>query len=489
MPVPVDQLNSAESAVWEAFPAGTLVDLASAGERLVRAEVVAALLRGIRPAEPGQSAGIHLSGAIIAGVLDLTYATITVPLSLHECDFDSVPNLTGAILRGVDIMSCRLPGLRGRLMRVEGTLDLRQSVIRGRLSLVRATITGELRLNGAHLINPGDWAFFGGGMVVESALFGRFNQAGHPGDHPLVVEGGFRMVGARVLGGVFLNGVTLSNPGGAALRAENMTVFGRMMCGDGFQAQGRVQLSHAHVQGELSFAGASLLDPAAALALHNAAVTDLNLRTAQPVAGVIDLRHAHCDVLRDEFASWPAHVALDGFVYEAIDTDAQGLRVVNRLDWLSRDQDGYRAQPYEQLAALYRRQGADGDARRVLLEKQCRRRRELRLPARALGHLLEWTVGYGYRPWRASLWLSLLLAAGTAVFTQWPPSPSAEQANPHFDAVMYSLDLLVPFSAFGLRDAFVPTDGTRWVAYGLIAAGWVLATALLAGITRALRRD
>jgi hypothetical protein len=76
---------------------------------------------------------------------------------------------------------------------------------------------------------------------------------------------------------------------------------------------------------------------------------------------------------------------------------------------------------------------------------------------------------------------------GTAVFSAWPPA--AVTTGRRFDAVMYTFDLLLPISAFGLREAFIPVGSTRWLAYGLTAAGWLLATALLAGITRALRRD
>ena len=482
----LDQLNSAERALWEAFRTGDPVDLTNATERSVRAEVVAALLRGAQPPEPGEAARIHLTAATITGVLDLTNATVVVPLALYDCVFDSAPDLTGASMRAVVIRGCHLPGLKGHLLRVQGHLDLRQSVVRGRLGLVRATVTGELRLNGAHLINPGDWALFAGGIVIESAFFGRYTNRA---DVPLVVDGGIRLAGARVLGGLFFDGVTVSNPGGIALHGDNLAVFGRMSCGDGFGVEGDLQMPRARVDGELSFAGAHLLDAASVLTLTNTSVTDLNLRAAEPIASVVDLRHARCDVLRDEYASWPSRVALDGLEYQTIDSDTRGLRVASRLAWLGRDRDGYRSQPYEQLATWYRRHGADGDARRILLAKQRRRRRELRLPARVVGRVLEWTVGYGYRPWRAALWLLVALGIGTAVFTSWPPTPDPSHAGRHFDAVMYSLDLLVPIGTFGQRDAFVPHGNTRWVAYGLIVAGWLLATALIAGVSRALRRD
>jgi hypothetical protein len=284
-----DQLNPAENALWQAFPSGAPVDLRTnlrtgdGGDTIIRAEVIAALLRGDRRAEAGQPCGIRLFGATINGLLDLTYSNVAAPLWLEECRFDDIPDMTGAVVRGVKIIGCELPGLVGRLMRIDGDLDFRGSVIRGRLTLIRATVAGELRLNDVQLVNPGGWALFAGGIIVESALFGSFpHRVAASTERPLMVEGGIRLAGARILGGLFLEGVHLRNPGGTALHGDNMTVFGRMMCGNGFLAEGRVQLPHARVEGELSFAGAILDDPDVALSLNNTAVSDLNLRTATP---------------------------------------------------------------------------------------------------------------------------------------------------------------------------------------------------------------
>jgi hypothetical protein len=489
--VPVDQLNPVERRLWDAFPTGDWVDVGGDDAEprpTVRAEVLAALLRGVRPVEPGQAAGVRLRGALITGVLDLTYATVTVPLCLQSCRFDGVPDFVCATTRGIIIDSCELPGFSGRLMRVDGSLDLRLSVFRGPLSLIRATVTGEVRLNGAQLLNPDGWGLFAGGLTVESAFFASFPMPHSATTYPpLVVEGGFRLVGARLLSGLFLSGAQLRNPGKVAFSGENMTVFGRMLCDEGFRAEGRIDLPHARVEGELSFAGAVLDDPDATLSLTNARVDDLNLRAATPIGCLVDLRHARCTLLRDSPRTWPARVALDGLVYDAVDADDRGLSVPARLRWLNREPDGYRPQPYEQLATLYRRLGADADARRVLLEKQRRHQRELRPAARILGRLLDWTVGYGYRPWRAALWLAVMLGLGTAVFSAQPPTPVT--TGRHFDAVMYTFDLLLPISAFGLRESFIPVGSTRWLAYGLTAAGWLLLTALVAGVSRALRRD
>jgi len=102
--------------------------------------------------------------------------------------------------------------------------------------------------------------------------------------------------------------------------------------------------------------------------------------------------------------------------------------------------------------------------------------------------MLDVTVGYGYRPWMAAFWFGLLVTVGTLTFSQIPPHSIKQPGEqPSFNALAYTLDLLLPLSAFGQRDAFDPTGWTQWLAYGIIAAGWILATALIAGVTRVLR--
>jgi hypothetical protein len=106
-----------------------------------------------------------------------------------------------------------------------------------------------------------------------------------------------------------------------------------------------------------------------------------------------------------------------------------------------------------------------------------------------IGRVVDWTVGYGYRPWLAAIWLAALLAAGTAIFTVHRPGPVPGGPRPPFNPFVYTLDLLVPISAFGLRGAFASTGAVQWIAYALTGAGWILASAVIAGVTRAIRRD
>jgi hypothetical protein len=95
-------------------------------------------------------------------------------------------------------------------------------------------------------------------------------------------------------------------------------------------------------------------------------------------------------------------------------------------------------QPYEQLAAAYRRIGHDADARTVLLVKEQCRHQQSPLLVKLWGLLQDVTTGYGYRPARAGLWLTALLVLGAIIFGLHPPVP-IKSSSPAFNPVFYTL--------------------------------------------------
>jgi hypothetical protein len=115
-------------------------------------------------------------------------------------------------------------------------------------------------------------------------------------------------------------------------------------------------------------------------------------------------------------------------------------------------------------------------------------RLNLREAARAWGVLQDFTVGYGYQPWRAVLWFTALLAIGSAIYAAAPPPALTPASAPHFNPVAYTLDLLLPVVNLGQKYAFNPDGLEQWVSYLLIAAGWILATTIAAGAARVLTR-
>ena len=663
----VEGLSEAERAVWDAFPGGDAVDLKDAGDSVVRAEVLAALLLGERAGEPGRVPAVRISGAAVTGSLNLSFAEIPYAMLLTDCTFAEELVLYGARTRHVNLSGSRFPGLYasdaqvGGLLwlencRIERPLKLTGTQIDGSLSLCGAvvqgdpavwansltvnrdfacsdmTINGEFRIRGARVAGttvfdrsrferPGGIAFNGDGLIAERGLFCRegFTCAGearledarigrtltmtgarlensggvalnadrarvdgsfllnegfsahgevrmqaasiagtlvlHGAElanpsgralnaHLITVETSMRasrgfiahgeiyLDAAHVRGSINLDGAHLRNPGHTALRASRIEVTGGLFCSHGFSSQGDIRLVDARIGARLAFSHASLSNPSGTalsaqgitvggtmdlsdgftargeIRMSSAKVADilsfqdagqingyvdcrhiraatLLLTSQAPIGGTLDLRHAQIGVLDDDPANGPALMMLDGCTYESLETP---LSAQDRLDWLA-TAGRYQPQPYEQLAVTYRALGQDADARTVLLAKQRRRRLTLPWWNRMWGLAQDWTVGYGYRPLRAGLWLAALFIIGTVAFTLQHPPPLTVGHAPDFNPALYTLDALLPIISFGQENAFNPQGWQQWLAAALIGSGWILASTIAAGVTRVLSRQ
>ncbi|MGV9329742.1 pentapeptide repeat-containing protein [Streptosporangium sandarakinum] len=510
------RLSPAERRVWNAYPTGAWVDLRTgdpeeddpargAGwgpERTVRAEVLAALLRGARQAAQGGTAGLRLAGARVTGPLDLSDATLTGKLHLLNCHLAGAVSLSDATAVGVRLRGCDLERVRATRCTVKGLLDFDGSTVHAGIRLDNAEVNGQLRLSRMRLSAPGErlkpganWmedtrrtispeearerrldqvrhALWAGGLTVTGATFMRDTH----------VTGGLRLIGAKLRSGIYLQGSVITATGPHAVTAD-MLECGSAEFSAGFTATGTIRMRGARVGGTLSFSDATLKAPGRVLHLSHAQVDEVIL-TPESIEGEVNLGYSRIGVLLDRPDAYPGGVHLNGLVYEAL---RGPWSVAERLSWVSRDPDGYRPQPYEQLAAWYRRIGHEPDARRVLLAKQRDRRGTLRPAGRAWGGLLDLVVGYGYRPWLAAVWAVVLLTAGTVAFGAVPPVKIDPEEVRVFQPFTYTLDLLVPVSVFEQRGAWEPVGWTRWLAWTLIVSGWILATALISGAARVLR--
>lgn len=348
----------------------------------------------------------------------------------------------------------------------------------GEIDLADAVVQGRLSLENARLRQPGGYALNASRLSVHGET------RGSPG---LVVEGEFRLLNARLNGPLTLDGAKFNNPGDIAIHASGVTADG-MYCRDDFHARGDIRLSGARVTGPVDFTKARLTEAKLlSLGCWYLTARELIMLFARPVDGVIDLRYAQVGLLNYAPDKPPKELRLDGLTYNSI---APAGDVKTGLAWLNHTSAVFRPQPYEQLAETYRRHGHDAFAREVLFAKERRRRAGLFPPARLWGYLQDMMVGYGYRPWRAAGWLLILLIGGTVVFSLSRPVPAETGRVPRFNAFVYTLDHLIPIVDLGQRKAYIPVhEWQQWLSYGLIIAGWILATTIAAGITRALRRQ
>ena len=415
-------LMHAERVLRASFPLGGTVDLRSADPvrddlahaaewgpgRTVRAEIIAGLLLGAEKLRPGSVAAVRLAGARITGCLDLADGQIAFLLELVDCLLEKRPDLARAHTRTLRLTRCSSPGFDGSWTQVDGHLFVENCILSGALELYGAHVTGEVVLNGTHISAERGPAVWANGLTVDHALRAQDG---------FVCEGEFQARGATVRDSVFFEGAKLSNPDGYALAADGLTVDQTMQCSEGFTADGTLRLRGARIGGTLSFDHAVLRAPQTALQLGRAVLGELILTPAEPIKGTVSLRSARIEVISDNPAVWPTVLQISGLIYDHIRSGRAAQQVSERLDWISRDPAGYLPQPYEQLATWFRRIGHDDDARRVLLAKQQHRRSTLSPAGRIWGHVLDWTVGYGYRPWLAGLWLLGLLTLGTALFS------------------------------------------------------------------------
>ena len=409
-------------------------------------------------------------------------------------------------------------------LRTEGSIYAHQANITGQIQLRHAVLKGGLFLPDAHLSNPDSAALLGARLDAEEGLFlNRLRCAGeirishsHIGRNlvlteaelhsagstavtapgilvqgpveafKLTVKGKVDLSNAQISGPVQFQEACLENPGGTSLDISGLQAGAAIDACNGFTAQGSVDLTNARVSSYICFDEADLLNQGGnALTCWRTETPELILKPRR-VEGIVNLQHARVTILRDDQRSWPAHLQLDGLIYSLLDPQVPARE---RLGWLARDPKGQLSSAYEQLASVYRSQGRAADARSLQLAKQRRTRPTLAWYARLWGYLQDVTVGYGYRPVRAALWLLALLALGTAVFTAHPPPPFSGASTPPFIPFIYTLNLILPIIDFGQAHTYDPRGIEQWLSYGLILAGWILATAAASGVIRVLRRD
>jgi hypothetical protein len=448
----MDFLNAAEERLWDAFHSRTEVDLgggkaiadtATAADwgpdQQVRAEMVTGLLLGAPDAKRGHPTRLVLAGARVTGRLDLAGAAVAYGLHLENCWLDEPFKAQDAKLRVLSLERCRVPALQAWALQVDGPVTLTGSRF-NQIGLVNATIAGRLHLSEAILSSVDRPAMHATRMVVEHSMLG----------WDLIVNGEIRLLDAQIGGALLLSRAKLINPGRTALHMHGIRIEQGIDCGEGFTADGDVRLSGARVAGRLIVDGA--------------------------VTGTVDLTAAQIQTILLPSAKAPP-TRMDGLTYTDLKPDEPAAV---RLGWLRRDPDGYRAQPYEQLAGYYRRLGHDEQARRVLLAKRRAYRETMPWWRRMPGLLMDALAGYGYAPLRAVGWLAAAWLAGWWYF--------AAVARPPADAALYALDVLVPTSPFGLEDGYRPHDAGVWVAAGLQALGWALSLAVLPALARAFNR-
>lgn len=424
---------------------------------------------------------VRLPGAVVGGFLRLSGAHLSGPYPAPD--------------RGVALL--------GDGMEIGGELEARRTgrpalVCHGGLRLVDAHIRGSASLAGVTLHAPDRDALHGDRIRVGGDLSLR----------GVTGEGTVRLQNATIGTTLDCTGTVLTAPrhkplaDGEPARVPPLVrpsldvraaAIGKDLLGGGLRATGGVRMRRADVGKSVQLAGAQLGGPGARYALnaYGLVTTELDLRPAAPLDGVVLLDEARVGRFLDAVPLWepatPGHVLLDGFVYESLN-DTPVVDVRTRLRWIVGVSDGYSPQAFDQLAAAYRRNGQEERSEQVLVARQRERYRSTGPAARVWGALQRVTVGYGYRPWLAVCWLTGLWLLGGTWFAFHRPAPVDAGQNPVWNPWIFAADTLLPIVNLG-QDGYWRLEGaSQWIAVALVAGGWILATTAAAGAARILKR-
>src|ERR1700730_15302409 len=178
-----------------------------------------------------------------------------------------------------------------------------------------------------------------------------------------------------------------------------------------------------------------------------------------------------------------------------------------RLDLLRNGTRRYAAQPHQHLAAGYRALGDERQARQILMAQRDDElaRTHPRWPERLWGKTTKVTLGYGYQPWRALLFLiwvvviSCMLAF--ALGSHGALAQTSKTATPGrpctvIQQVSVGLDLNLPVGTSMARPGCDLTKDTAsttaaWLStagWSLRLLAWVFAALFIAGFTSAVRK-
>ena len=476
---------------------------------------------------------VHLyRGFTAGGAVVLNGADVTGDLDLGGAQ------LTGADRDGNALAADGIKAHHDVLLGMEPADDgeaARPFTAAGAVRLARADVAGQLMCNGAQLTgadHDGNALVADGMKVGRDVSFGQAAADDAEAARPFTAAGAVQLTRADIAGQLSCSGAQLSvaDHDGNALVANGIRVGAAVLLNKGFTAAGTVSFISARADRlVLSPAKRAGADEITFNFTAKEAEIAGELRWAPDgqFSGRVNLEDAHVGELADNnwtrtseqaHGYWPpgGRLRLNGFTYGGLG-DA---RADQRLGWVRSQYEGARpapfaAQPYEQLADMYSRAGQDSDARVVAIA----RRRDLRRYGklnwyRKFGNwFLDWTIRYGYQTWRAAAGLAAVFVAflvlsiagqhqhvivPTGDIKGLHPVPTATQCTsdyPCFYPFGYTVDTVIPIINVHQADHWGPDGhapaGWLWVfgAWAATAAGWALATLLVAGYTGLVRQN
>ncbi|GAB2850531.1 hypothetical protein [Lentzea nigeriaca] len=379
--------------------------------------------------------GVRVTGSHITGELDLQDLVVKRPLVLRDCTTEQPVLLSRAHFSQLDLRGLVAPSIQAHGLTVDHDLHLSAA----RLSAAESVDARQMRIGGSVYLDDGFRAA-GSVMLSSSRVAGVVSCRGARIDSTL------HLVDVHVGDVIFLS-------------------HGCQVTSDG--AHAAVRMRGAQVDGQIVLRGGRFTSPGVA----------------------VDLRHVKVgkDLLMP-FAGIEGQVQLEGLVYEGLPRDAT---VDEWLTLLATRTPYYSTQPWVQLAAAHSAAGHEQDVRRIRVaaQRDLRRRGQLSRWGRTWHLIRGLTVGHGYRPALALLWLAGVLAVSVGVVLV-----SGAVRCSAVEQVGYALNVATPLvKVDAARCAVDATSaGGRFVlasTWLLQILAWAFATLFVAGFTGLVRRN
>jgi hypothetical protein len=370
----------------------------------------------------------------------------------------------------------------------------------GTVSLTGAEILSELNCSSGSFITPGGHALFADGLTTPGAVYL---------DKDFRAMGEVRFARATIGRQLVCTSGVFDNQHGTALDLTGLITPGDVLVNEGFRATGKVRMRNADITRDLDFSSAQLNGGKGLDARGIRVGGCLTWKMDQSPEGLVNLSSGQVSRFDDTMSSWPpGNYALAGLSYRPTLGGAGEATVDQRIAWLTKTKN-YSASAYQELAQAYRLSGRESAAEKISIAslQDLRKRGNLRRPAKLWNWFLDWTVGYGYRLHRPFLALLILGLFGALLYylgeraglmdatTRDLTAPACGPGYPCLNPFVYSFQLLIPGldlrqATYWLPDSSSHPWGLLLMIYTwlMIILGWVLATAVVAGIAQLFRR-
>jgi uncharacterized protein YjbI with pentapeptide repeats len=359
-------------------------------------------------------------------------------------------------------------------LKVGSHASFNKAIFEGPVNFDSANIAGNLMANETqfenkeqpanfHSVKVGHHASFNKAIFEGPVTFGRADIAGAFGTKEAKFQNKEKKAsfnGMKVGGGVFFEKAVFEGP---------------------------VDLISADVTGNFQGHGAKFQNKEKEASFNGMKVGGAAFFDDAVFEGAVDMRYADfawLDVSRLKIA---AQFYLQGTSYKYIGAAPEEPESHEALLKLA-DQSVYSVDVYSKLEEFFLRQGYRDDADRTFIAGKRRERKEHLYGLDWLGsYFLDWLVGYGRRPWQASIPCAIVVALGCVLFSPKKMEPQKPEEAPRtYSRFWYSLNLFLPVVDLQAGKVWKPKADQTFLRNYMrvhIMLGWILVPLVLAALT------